>query len=215
MLVDRHRQRRPLRQGHDPGRSTPHFWTKLDDAQRAIITKASDATRSWAIANQMKDAEAAARFCAGRRHRRPGRCRLHRRLPRRRSPGLRRPRGRPGDEARDRRDQGPSATGTSAAPSQACEPVIDATTLVPDGGDLPNGIYRIEATEAYLKAATPTTWAAPKASTRSPSMTATGRSTTSRPAEEAITRRASTGSKATTSIGCGIRAAAIRIPFST
>jgi hypothetical protein len=30
--------------------------------------------------------------------------------------------------------------------------VIDATTLVPDGGELPNGIYRIEATEAYLRA---------------------------------------------------------------
>ncbi len=39
------------------------LWAGLDDAQRAIITKASDATRAWAIANQVTDAAAAAGFC--------------------------------------------------------------------------------------------------------------------------------------------------------
>ena len=34
---------------------------------------------------------------------------------------------------------------------KACEPGIDAATLVPDGGDLPNGIYRIEYTDSYLR----------------------------------------------------------------
>ncbi len=29
--------------------------------------------------------------------------------------------------------------------------MIDATNLVPDGGDLPNGIYRVEYTDAYLE----------------------------------------------------------------
>ena len=41
---------------------------------------------------------------------------------------------------------------SSAAAVEACEPVIDATTLVPDGGDLPNGIYRVELTDDYLTA---------------------------------------------------------------
>ena len=40
------------------------FWTALDDAQRTIISTATDATRSWAVANQVKDAKAAVTFCA-------------------------------------------------------------------------------------------------------------------------------------------------------
>ena len=41
---------------------------------------------------------------------------------------------------------------SSSAAVEACEPAIDATTLVPDGGDLPNGIYRVEFTDEYLTA---------------------------------------------------------------
>ena len=41
------------------------LWSGLDDAQREILTTASDATRAWAIANQPKDNEAAATFCVG------------------------------------------------------------------------------------------------------------------------------------------------------
>ena len=43
------------------------------------------------------------------------------------------------------------AAGTSSATVMACEPVIDVSTLVPDGGDLPNGIYRVEYPDDYLK----------------------------------------------------------------
>ena len=64
------------------------LWTGLDDAQRAIITTASDATRAWAIANQKKDAAAAVNS-APAADRGPRRRRLRRRLPRRRGPGLR------------------------------------------------------------------------------------------------------------------------------
>ena len=94
------------------------FWTGLDDAQRAIITTASDATRAWAIANQVTDADGRRRVLRRRRHRRPGRRRLDRCLPRRRGPGLRRPRGRPGDEARDRRRSGPGRPAHRRRPSR-------------------------------------------------------------------------------------------------
>ena len=73
------------------------LWTGLDDAQRGIITTASDATRAWAIANQTKDTDGRREVLRRRRHRRPGRRGVHRGLPRRRGTRLRRPRGRPGD----------------------------------------------------------------------------------------------------------------------
>jgi TRAP-type C4-dicarboxylate transport system substrate-binding protein len=127
------------------------FWTALDDAQRAIITTASDATRTWAIANQTKDAAAAAVFCndggtvvladtasvaAFRAAEAPVYAALE------------------ADPATKRAIAAIAAraTGTEAAPIAACRPVIDATTLVPDGGDLPNGIYRVEFTDAFLTA---------------------------------------------------------------
>ena len=126
------------------------LWTGLDDAQRAIIMTASDATRAWAIANQTKDTEAAAQFCAGggtvvltdapsiaafRAAEAPVYAALEADPATKRAIAAIRAR----------------AAGTAAAAVEACEPVIDATTLVPDGGDLPNGIYRIEYTDAYLK----------------------------------------------------------------
>ena len=126
------------------------LWTGLDAAQRAIISTASDATRTWAIANQVKDADAAATFCAGggsvvladaasiaafRAAEAPVDAALEADTATRRAIAAIRV----------------LATGTSAPPVKACEPVIDAADLVPDGGGLPNGIYRIEYTDAYLK----------------------------------------------------------------
>ena len=112
----------------------------------------SDATREWAIANQMKDAAAAARFCegggtvvltdaAGIAAFRAAEAPVYAALE--------------ADPATKRAIAAIRAlapAGSSAAAVEACEPVIDATTLVPDGGDLPNGIYRIEYTDAYLAA---------------------------------------------------------------
>ena len=126
------------------------LWTGLDDAQRAVISTASDATRTWAIANQVKDADAAAAFCAGggsvvladaasvaafRAAEAPVTAALE------------------ADPATRRAIAAimADATETPAATVNACEPGIDTTALVPDGGDLPNGIYRIEYTDAYLK----------------------------------------------------------------
>jgi TRAP-type C4-dicarboxylate transport system substrate-binding protein len=124
------------------------LWNGLVDAQRAIISTASDATRKWAIANQVNDADAAATFCAGggtvvladaasiaafRAAEAPVYAALEADPATRRAIAAIRA----------------YATGTSPATIKACEP--DAATLVPDGGDLPNGIYRIEYTDAYLK----------------------------------------------------------------
>jgi TRAP-type C4-dicarboxylate transport system substrate-binding protein len=126
------------------------LWTGLDDTQRAIISSASDATRTWAIANQVNDADAAATFCAGggtvvladaasiaafRAAEAPVDAALKADPATRRTIAAIRA----------------HATGTSASTVNACEPVIDAANLVPGGGDLPNGIYRIEYTDAYLK----------------------------------------------------------------
>lgn len=130
------------------------LWSGLDEAQKVIITTASDATREWAIANQTTDAAAAAKFCADggtvvladdaaiadfRAAEAPVYATLE------------------ADPTAKRAIAAITALAPKAsAPTvKACEPVIDASTLVPDGGDLPNGIYRIEATEAYLKASYP------------------------------------------------------------
>lgn len=40
------------------------FWNGLDDTQREIISRASTATRAWAIANLKPDVKAAAQYCA-------------------------------------------------------------------------------------------------------------------------------------------------------
>jgi TRAP-type C4-dicarboxylate transport system substrate-binding protein len=126
------------------------LWTGLDDAQRVILTTASDATRAWAIANQVTDAAAAAKFCAGggtvvladtaavdafRAAEAPVYAALEA------DPAAKRAIAAIGARA---------PTTSTAAVVKACEQVIDATTLVPDGGDLPNGIYRIEFTDEYL-----------------------------------------------------------------
>ena len=70
------------------------LWTSLDDSRRAIITTASDATRAWAIANQTKDTDAAAKFCAAGGTVVLADAPRHRRLPCRRGSHLRRHRNR-------------------------------------------------------------------------------------------------------------------------
>jgi TRAP-type C4-dicarboxylate transport system substrate-binding protein len=129
------------------------LWTRLDDAQRVILSAAADATRAWAIVNQEKDSAAAAEFCSGggtvvladtasiaafRAAEAPIYSALEADPATKRAIAAIRAR----------------SAGTSATPVEACEPGRE-TSLVPDGGDLPNGIYRIEATEAYLKSAAP------------------------------------------------------------
>ena len=126
------------------------FWTSLDDAQRAVIRTASDATRTWAVANQARDAAAAAMFCAGggtvvltdaasiaafRAAEAPVYAALE------------------ADPATKRAIAAIRALAPAASSSavEACEPLVDASTVVPDGGDLPNGIYRIEYSDAYLR----------------------------------------------------------------
>jgi TRAP-type C4-dicarboxylate transport system substrate-binding protein len=126
------------------------LWGSLDDSQRAIITTASDATRAWAISNQTKDADAAAKFCAAggtvvladdasiaafRASEAPVYAAIE------------------ADPATKRAIDaiGALAPGTSAAPVTACEPPLGSGPLPPVGGDLPNGIYRVEYTDAYLR----------------------------------------------------------------
>ena len=126
------------------------LWTGLDDAQRTIITTASDATRAWAIANQAKDADAAVTFCAdggtvvladapGVAAFRAAEAPVYAALE--------------ADPATKRAIAAirARAVGSTAATVKACEPPIDASIVVPEPGDLPNGIYRIEYTDAYLK----------------------------------------------------------------
>jgi TRAP-type C4-dicarboxylate transport system substrate-binding protein len=126
-----------------------NLWTKLDDAQRAIITTASDATRSWAITNQAKDADAAATFCKGGgtvvladaasvAAFRAAEAPIYTALE--------------ADPATKRAIDAIRAqtTGTRPATIAACRPP-EKTLLQPDGGELPNGIYRIDYTDAYLR----------------------------------------------------------------
>jgi TRAP-type C4-dicarboxylate transport system substrate-binding protein len=126
------------------------LWTSLDDAQREVITSASDATRTWAIANQVKDADAATTFCAGggtvvladaagvaafRAAEVPVSAALE------------------ADAATKRvidaiRAQ---ATGASTTPVKACKPVISAGGDVSDTDQaVLDGVYRYEVTERYL-----------------------------------------------------------------
>ena len=125
------------------------FWNGLSEEQRAIIASAADATREWAIENQTTDAEAATAFCeaggrvvvadrqeleAFREAVQPVYAKLE-------------------EDPLTKR----AIAAIAALPGQGdaesvapCEP--DAPVLEPEGGALPDGVYRIEATEAFLKA---------------------------------------------------------------
>ena len=125
------------------------FWEGLTDEQRTLISTAAEAAREWAITNQVTDAEAAVAFCAG-----GGRVMLADRQ------GL--------ELFRDaekpvftKLEEDPLAKRAitaiaalagngDAAGVAACEP--DAAVLEAEGGALPDGRYRVEATEAFLKA---------------------------------------------------------------
>ena len=125
------------------------FLAGLDDAQRDIVAKASDATRAWAIANQVTDADAAAKFCKGggtvvlteaasiaafRTAEAPVYAALE------------------ADPATKRAIAAirALAPGTSAASVEACGSP-DKALLEPDGGELPNGIYRVVFSDEYLQ----------------------------------------------------------------
>ena len=128
------------------------FWNGLSEEQRAIIVDAADATREWAIENQETDADAAVAFCKGggrvvvadrqgleafREAVQPVYAELERDPLAKRSIAAIAALSGQGD----------------AASVAACEP--DAPVLEPEGGALPDGVYRIEATEAFLKAGYP------------------------------------------------------------
>ena len=126
------------------------FWDGLSEDRRAIIERAAEATRSWAIAHQLSDADAAVAFCGG-----GGRVVLadHQGL----------------EAFRDAEapmyaslEDDPSTRGSLAAIHAlaaagdasgvaACEPAQVPGELPPEGGALPDGLYRIEATEDYLQ----------------------------------------------------------------
>ena len=125
------------------------FLAGLDDAQRDIVAKASDATRAWAIANQATDADAAAMFCKG-----GGTVVLAdaagRRVSHGRSPRLRasRPIRRPSARLRPSGPRARHVIGTRPGLDRAR---FAQQALVPDGGDLPDGIYRVEFSDEYLQ----------------------------------------------------------------
>ena len=125
------------------------FWASLSDAQQTIVQDAANATRAWAINNLVKDADAAASYCETGG-----------------SVVLADPesvdqfRAAASDVvaelAKDATTDAlmtkmrAAATGLSPEPVEACEAPI-AMTIKPDGGDLPDGIYRIEYTDEYLE----------------------------------------------------------------
>ena len=125
------------------------FWKGLTDEQRTVLQDAADATRDWAIRDLPSDAEAAARYCSTGG-----------------SVELAEPaamdafRAAAGDlSAQLAEDPATNelmtrireaGKGLSPEPVVACKAPI-AKTIRPEGGDLPDGIYRVEYTDDYLK----------------------------------------------------------------
>lgn len=125
------------------------FWTTLTEAQRTIVQDAADATRSWAIENQPTDADAAARYCAtggSVKLADPGSIDQFRTSLDDVAEGLAKDAA--ASELMTRIRQ--AKEGLSPEPVEACDAPI-AMTIRPHGGDLPNGIYRVEYTDEYLK----------------------------------------------------------------
>jgi len=125
------------------------FWASLSDAQRTIVQDAANATRAWAIRNLPKDADAAASYCATGGSvvlADPASIDLFRAAASHVITEL--TKDAPTDALMRRmRD---AAKGLSAEPVEACEAPI-AVTIRPDGGDVPNGVYRVEYTDEYLE----------------------------------------------------------------
>jgi TRAP-type C4-dicarboxylate transport system substrate-binding protein len=125
------------------------FWTSLSERQRAIVQHAAEATRDWAIANHETEADAARAFCKG-----GGRVVLadpvstdaFRKAEAPVSASLAQ------DPLAKRVLAAMAASRNANDPSgvAACEPAQRPGVLEPEGGALPNGKYRIEATAAYL-----------------------------------------------------------------
>ena len=125
------------------------FWESLSDADRRIIQDAADATRTWAIENVGTDADAAARYCT-----------IGGSVVLADPDSVDQFRAMSSDLvtvlARDATTDAlmtkmrDAAKGISPKPVEACEAPI-ALTIEPDGGDLPDGIYRVEYTDEYLE----------------------------------------------------------------
>ena len=126
------------------------FWVGLSDAQRDIISQAAAATREWAISNQTGETRAAEQFCnAGGtifladapsiETFREAAAPVHAALAA--DPATKR-------LIADIRALAPAAPMANVRPCSAG--ATETGPIVPDGGDLPNGIYRVVFTDAYL-----------------------------------------------------------------
>jgi TRAP-type C4-dicarboxylate transport system substrate-binding protein len=129
------------------------FWNALSDAQQNELTTAAQKAQDLAIAHRVKEREAAANYCASggsivltdaqslvdfRSAAAPIYAELERNADTKRT-----------IDAIDA-----LATGTSEPAVAACgSPAVPSppTELVARGGDLPNGVYRVEYTEEYLR----------------------------------------------------------------
>jgi hypothetical protein len=130
------------------------FWDGLTDAQRDALTTAAQRTQEWAIANRISDQEAAKQYCAGGgtvvvtlpeevAKFRAAVAPIYAELER--------------DPEAKRTIAAIAALGPTAqqASLQPCgSPTVASAPkeLVAEGGDLPNGVYRVEYTQEYLKA---------------------------------------------------------------
>ena len=127
------------------------FWASLDDSQRGIVKRASEALRDWAIANEPADAAAAVEFCAAGGHvvlAKPSSIAAFRAAE---QPVYDALAADPvaGEAIAAIRALAPPVDAPGGV--QACQHLIDGSELEADGGTLPDGIYRIEATEEYLR----------------------------------------------------------------
>jgi TRAP-type C4-dicarboxylate transport system substrate-binding protein len=127
------------------------FWSDLDNGRRSIISAAAAAMRTWSLKDTRSDPEAAHAFCkAGGRVvlAEPDQVVAFRSAT----------------EALSRRLAADAATATriaaidrlgaevTASAVEPCDPVITKSSIQPDGGELPNGVYRAELTDDYLVA---------------------------------------------------------------
>jgi Bacterial extracellular solute-binding protein, family 7 len=129
------------------------FWDGLTDTQRDALNTAADKTRDWAIANQIDDNAAAADYCADGGTvvlTQPENVAQFRAVAAPMYAELER-------DATTKQvisaidELAPTSPSTAIA---ACGPATSAvpTEVVANGGDLPNGVYRVEYTQEYLKA---------------------------------------------------------------
>jgi hypothetical protein len=130
------------------------FWNGLTNDQQRVLTTAAGEARDAAIAQRVGDPAAAATYCAG-----GGTVVLA-------DPAALTEFRAAAQPIYKQLDKDPTtnaaikaiealAAGTQPAPVKACGPANPQTApvdLVPDGGSLPNGIYRFELTDDHLRA---------------------------------------------------------------